>query len=166
MKPDTVILESRNFRRTFLPLPPDPALGPNLLRVWSYWNELKGDLPGPPRNAIDPADLTSCLPGLMLMQPEGTPQRFRHRLAGTAAESVHGRPLTRIYIDEMQPESFARSVHADLTRVVEERTPQLARLSFENREGKPRQFESLRLPLSDDGERIDMILVYVRFRQG
>jgi hypothetical protein len=74
-----------------------------LSALWRYWEEKRGSRPLPCRRDLDPVDIPSLLPHLMLVErtAEG---RFRYRLAGTAVIQAYGRELTGRLIDEVIPE--------------------------------------------------------------
>lgn len=161
MPDELPVNDADEFRRDFLDLPPASDLGGGFGIVWEYWNRKRGDRIAPSRADIDPADLVPCLEGLMLLDVVGSePKRFRHRLAGTTVDQVHGISVTGVFIDEMKPRGFAVSVNADLLRLATERQPQLVRMTFTNRHGLRRQMHTIRLPLSADGESVNMVMVY------
>jgi len=85
------------------PVPAPIADDRVLSALWRYWEGKRGDLPMPRRRDIDPVDIPSLLPHLMLVErtPEG---RFRYRLAGTAVVQAYGRELTGRCVDEVIPE--------------------------------------------------------------
>src|SRR3546814_12912860 len=56
-----------------------------------YWSERAAGRAAPRRSDIDPLDLlSSLLPHLLLINVERDPPDFRYRLAGTAADTIHG----------------------------------------------------------------------------
>jgi len=86
-----------------IPSPASIADDRVLSALWRYWERKRGSQPMPRRRDIDPVDIPSLLPHLMLVErtAEG---RFRYRLAGTAVVQAYGRELTGHFIDEVIPE--------------------------------------------------------------
>lgn len=125
-----------------------------------YWEARRDDRAAPRRSDIDPLDLPpSLLPHVLLIDVQRDPLDFRYRLAGTAADTIHGQSLRGVRILDLRPEALARTLHGDLVRMVSDLAIQFTLLSFTNREGKTRRYRVLRLPLCDDEGRLAMILV-------
>src|SRR5882724_5804321 len=91
--------EGRGIERTFLSMSGDsgdlPAerLTASHLRVLHYWNRQRGDEAAPPRARIDPCDLRSDLPHVLLWEIEHIGE-YRCRLAGTEVDRTLGCSLT------------------------------------------------------------------------
>jgi len=88
--------------------------------------------------------------------------RYRYRLIGTENERAHGVNATGRYLDEVLPgPDYATHVLALYDECVRERRPLYSECLFfsPGREGPERHTKVLFLPLSTDGERIDMLLV-------
>ena len=131
--------------------------------VYDYWVGLAvaGRLPS--RAAIDPARLKRRLPLGSLIDVSAEPRRYRMRLMGTGLREAYDEDLTGRYIDELPLGSQRDYWHAALNRVVAGREPAqgYSALSWK---GKSHLVQAwLRLPLSSDGERVDMIFGYDRF---
>ena len=125
-----------------------------------YWESRRLDRAAPRRSDIDPLDLPPLLlPHVLLIDVRHDPLDFRYRLAGTAADTIHGQSLRGVRILDLRPEPFAQTLHGDLVRMAGDLAIQFTLLSFTNREGKTRRYRVLRLPLCDDAGRLAMILV-------
>ena len=131
--------------------------------VFDYWNGLRGKRLGPSRQEIDPLQLRPLLPSVAIVDVCHDPLNFRCRLAGTEVCDIHGIELRGRLVTELEPPAFARSLWLLLRRVVETGLPQASRWRFLNRLGYRRNFEVLRLPLSDSGERVDNILLVANY---
>lgn len=84
---------------------------PDLILALEYWSRLCDDRRLPPRGALDPADIKSLLPRVMLVDViPGNPPRFRYRLSGTAICNAHGGDLKDLYAEDMRPPEYGRLV--------------------------------------------------------
>lgn len=132
--------------------------------LFAYWRERRGDRVAPGRADIDPLDFPpSLLPHIVLIDVVREPLDFRYRLAGTAADHIHGMPITGVRVLDLRPQSFAELLHRDLVGMAELPAPQFVRHSFTNQEATTRRFRVLRLPLCDADGRLTMVLVLAEF---
>jgi len=162
---DTVELsEATAIRRVALELAPEAEDFGFFRPLFSYWADRCRGRGLPSRADIDPVDLPAfLLPHLLLIDIAHDPLDFRYRLAGTAADHIHGMRLKGVRVLDLKPEPFARFLHDDLVRMARDLKPQYLRHGFTNQQSMTRRFRVLRLPLSDDGDRLDMVLVLAEF---
>lgn len=141
-----------------LAAPEDPALR-ELLAYWQGAHHADGGLPG--RADIDPTALPHLLASLFLVDVEADTSplaTYRIRLMGSLHERLYGGSFTGRTVEEAMGEG-ARYFRCNFDQVRQRRAPLCYR-------GKlvwwqPRDwidFESIQMPLSADGTRIDMIL--------
>jgi hypothetical protein len=139
--------------------PGDPAY-PDLVALLSYWNQKRGSRFAPPRSAIDPGEFVSVLPHVKLVDvlraADGTLD-FRFRLAGTAIGSILGTELTRLRPLDLQPPQFGALVHEHYAQCVRERRPLLHKVEIDSVR-RIHSYARLLLPLSSDGETVDMLM--------
>jgi hypothetical protein len=137
----------------------DPAY-PDLIDLLQYWNKKRGQRFAPPRSAIEPGDFVSALPRVKLVDvlraPDGKVD-FRFRLAGTHIGSILGTELTRLRPLDLQPPQFGALVHAHYTQCVQERRPLLHKVDVDSVR-RIHSYARLLLPLSSDGETVDMLM--------
>ena len=137
----------------------DPAYS-DLVAILSYWNSKRGARFAPPRSAIDPGDFVTVLPRVKLVDvlrgPEGALD-FRFRLAGTEIGSILGTELTRLRPLDLQPPQFGTMVHEHYSQCVRERRPMLHKVQIDSVR-RMHSYARLLLPLSSDGETIDMLM--------
>lgn len=154
------LFDATLVRRAFIELVPGAENFAFFRPLLVYWEERRNGRTAPRRADLDPLDLPpSLLPHVLLIEVERDPLDFRYRLAGTAADTIHGQSLKGVRILDLRPEPFARTLHGDLVRMAEDLALQFTELSFTNREGKTRRYRVLRLPLCDLAGRLEMILV-------
>lgn len=114
----------------------------------------------PARADLEPMDIPQLLPHLMLIEVhrESSRLRFRFRLIGSAVCQYAGRNWTGRYLDDPDYGPGAKAVTGYYTQVVDSRQPFRGE-QFAPWYGKEYQYyERLALPLSSDGENVDMVL--------
>lgn len=154
------VFDGAQVRRDLLDLDPEPAEFEFFRPLLRYWAGRAAGRAAPRRSDIDPLDLPAALlPHVLLVDVEHEPLDFRYRLAGTAADTIHGQSLKGVRISELRPEDFARTLHDDLARMADDLQPQFVELTYTNRQGKTRRYRVLRLPLCDDGGCMAMVLI-------
>jgi len=139
--------------------PGDPAY-PDLAAILRYWNKKRGERFAPPRSAIDPADFIDALPRVKLVDVQrsaGGDLDFRFRLAGTHIGNILGTELTRLRPLDLQPPQFGTMVHEHYAQCVRERRPLLHKVGIDSVH-RIHNYARLLLPLSSDGEQIDMLM--------
>ena len=136
---------------------------PKLRAVLNLWESKRGSRIAPARNDFDPAELKSVLPCVTLVDVLYDPLDFRYRLVGSSMVESYGRDVTGLSVNDLQVPEFRGLILRDLTELVQTRTPQFTALYFRNPAGYLRAYQLLRLPLSSDGERVDMLLLVAEF---
>lgn len=128
--------------------------------LFDYWLQSAGDRLMPARADFDPLKVPRLLPHLALIDLRAGFDEGLFRLAGTHLRDIYGveitgRRLTDVFSGRRAP--YWRSVHA---RVVGDGMPAhgVVRGPAVGREHVVLRW--LRLPLSDDGDRVDRILCY------
>lgn len=135
---------------------PDTLRGNRLRRFYSYWDGRRGTREMPARRDIDPVDIPWMLGYVTLHEvlPDGG---FRFRVDATHTAGVFGVDMTGRTLDEYPSPDMREMIRDALTEVLETRIPQRRDLDFGTTFQNWR-YERLILPLSDDGERINMLL--------
>jgi len=153
-------LDAEVVRREFLPLEPGTEAFAFFQPLLDYWETRRGDRLAPGRVDIDPLDLPAALlPHLLLIDVESGPLDFRYRLAGTAADTIHGHGLRGVRVLDLKPEAFGLILFEDLLRMAADTMPQFVQLTYSNRENKHRRYRVLRLPLCDQTGALARVLV-------
>ena len=143
----------------FHPYVGDPSVcrSPEIAAFHDYWRaRCTGDRL-PSREAIDPAELKSLLPHLLIVDIEQTPLRIRYRLVGTAIVSSSRRDITGHYLDELRfdhPDERA-TFEAGYRLLLETRGPVFGRVVWPARSDFVLTYESGIFPLAADGRTID-----------
>lgn len=131
---------------------------PGLRKLYEYWLRKRGSRSMPSRTDIDPAEIAALLPHITLIEVLETPLRFRYRLFGTGLTRDRGEDLTGRFLDE--PGLYAHPEHMAeyLAEVVVTGRPSMMAGEELQQAGRSGVLHRLALPLSSDGERVDMIL--------
>jgi len=133
-------------------------LHPKIRRMHDYWLAKCAGRPMPSRADIDPLELRDCLGNLCLVEVTGeTPPRFRFRLDGSNLVLSTGFDMTGKFLDQMPDETYRGFVAAIYRRVLETGVPVFV-VNQEDWKDYHLQVNSVTMPLSSDGARIDAIL--------
>ena len=155
---DLSLLSGSDRSVAFVRLPLDPLESDRHRFVMELWRERRGSRVAPCRRDFDPWDLKPVLPMILLVDVLQDPLDFRYRLSGTKVRDIHGMELTGHRVRDLMPRLYAEKVWQDYSELVERKAPQLCEIEYINRFDLKRCFKVLRLPLSSDGDSVDMIM--------
>jgi hypothetical protein len=138
-----------------------PVTDPRLERAYRYWLDKAAGRPMPSRADIDPIEIPKLLPHVMLVErlDDG---RYRYRLIGTENARAHGINATGRFLDEVLPgPDYAAHVLGLYDECVERRRALYSECLFFSpaRREPERHTKVLFMPLSPDGETVNMIFV-------
>ena len=119
----------------------------------------------PARADLDPRDIPRLLPGIILVDVMPPDDRLRVRLAGTQVVEIYGSDYTGRYLDEIYFGEQRDKVLADYSYPVTHRQPICSDHKFHTVSDIAYDIERLIMPLSEDGERVNMLFSYLSFRQ-
>lgn len=146
----------------FFRVDPD-ELAAELQEIREYWNAKRGARAMPRRADIDPAELRLHLPFLSLFEVlhDAAGLDFRFRLIGTEIAGQLGRDNTgrtlREVLELADPELRQCMLDACSAAVTQKR-PVLYQGTLREVGKEFIIFQALRLPLSEDGEKVSMLL--------
>jgi hypothetical protein len=132
---------------------------PDIRKMLAYWQDKRRGRVMPSRADIDPVELVRFLPNIILVDVVPDDRRFVYRLVGTAEVEVRGNDPT----GKSVAEAFFAAVPADALDRYEEVCKTCAPLYEEDDFQAVDRYVSeanLFLPLSDDGENVNMIMVF------
>lgn len=132
---------------------------PDLCRLYAYWADKRGDRLFPARRDIDPSEIKSLLPYVMLVDVLREPLDFRIRLAGTEIVSRFGEELTGRLLAQIDLDGEAVSIFDCYASVVDSGEPRLDEEEFVRNDGRYMHYARLLLPLSNDQKGVDILLV-------
>ncbi|WOF75430.1 PAS domain-containing protein [Parvibaculaceae bacterium PLY_AMNH_Bact1] len=134
--------------------------------LFDYWNSKRGDHLAPLRSSIDPIDVPSLLPTILLLEVEGPdPLRFKVRVYGTAIVTMTGEERTGRYLDDFGDDltPSVRNVIIDRWQsvcltVVREKRPVFVQGMRRNPERTHQTVHVAALPLTTDGMTVSHLL--------
>jgi hypothetical protein len=133
---------------------------PRVLAVVAYWRRKAGARRMPSRADIDPGELKPYLARLTLVDVVPDARRFVYRLVGTEDVAVRGSDPTGRSVGEAYFGPTAEEAFAHYQYVVDHRAPYCYRGEFGAPDGAIEEEDVVFLPLSEDGENVNMILVF------
>jgi hypothetical protein len=141
-------------------LPSDPLAALNderLHRFFAYLEGKRGTREFAARRDIDPLDFAYVLGNVVLLDVLHEPLRFRYRLVGSVLAAGAGYDLTGSFVEDHPDVQYRAYVAARYVETVTSRRPTGGTYDL-LMDRKLRQYQCLRVPLSDDGETINMIV--------
>ncbi|UEM06844.1 PAS domain-containing protein (plasmid) [Skermanella rosea] len=138
-------------------------LPPVISAAFDYWkSKLDGRLM-PARRDLNPCQIPSLLPYLILTDVCRDPPDFRYRLIGTQVVAQACRDYTGMRFSQLDHTGPGSTVWQDRIRVVETRRPVLTTPPYHGPKAGIAGVSGIHLPLSSDGDTVDMILTAVAF---
>jgi hypothetical protein len=140
---------------------PSPITDRRLQEALAYWRGKAATRPMPSRADIDPAEIPKLLADIMLVDVPAD-GRYRYRLIGTGNAQEHGINATGRALDEVLPGAeYKAHVLSLYDECVRSRRPLYSECLFMTPRHRmaERHTKVLFLPLSEDGESVNMVLV-------
>jgi hypothetical protein len=134
-----------------------------LVDIASYWAGKRAGGAMPARADICPFELRRNLAYIILLDVVGAPPRFRKRLVGSAIVAKEGFDSTGNWLDETVRNDIRDAVLAQHLEAVQGRRMSCYTVSFVGKDGKNYRYQRLLLPLSADGETVNMLFGAVQF---
>jgi hypothetical protein len=124
-----------------------------------YWNRLRGDRAMPRPDEIDPTDIKSVLPHIMMVGISYDPFRALYRLVGTEIVRFAKHDFTGCYLDSLVFPDHPKDGTIFYSEVVTARRPGFGVTYWIVEGTAPRWIEFLICPLSSDGNTVDRCIV-------
>jgi hypothetical protein len=144
---------------------PFPFTDPRLEAAYHYWRAKVAGRSMPSRTDIDPIEIPKLLPYIMLVDVLES-GRYRYRLVGTALEREQGVNATGRYLDEVIPGvEYKAHIIGLYDECLRERRPLYSERLFFSLRAQTADYhvKALLMPLSDDEDRINMVIVAALF---
>ena len=128
--------------------------------LYRYWRRMAGDRAYPAREDLDPAHIPKLLPNVFLadvLRFDDRPNDYLYRLIGTAIVDIEGE-WTGTSLGEMLPDREELSLLWQQYDTAADGIASFRREKVKWEEEKRLVYEVLLLPLSSDGETVDMLL--------
>jgi len=127
--------------------------------IYRYWDSKRNGRLMPRRSDLDPLEIPRFLPDICLVDVVPDARRYVYRLIGTNEVAMRGRDPTGLAVGEGYFGTSAQSVFLNYDGVTRSRAPRIDRDPSITSDDRFIQHESIFLPLSDDGETVNMVLV-------
>lgn len=136
---------------------------PNYQAAYEYWLKLKGKNQSPAWRQWDWFELpTQMIPYFLVVDVRYDPLDFVYRFWGTASTDLHGKDFTNLSISAIRSAGTFETTRAQYLEVVECHEAVGSEYMIQAGEnGLPYVQTSLRMPFSNDGERVTQIATYV-----
>ena len=131
--------------------------------LYDYWRKQAKENRLPGRNDISPTGFPRLLPMISLLDVERSPKRYRVRLAGTGLRDIYQNEITGQYLDKFDLGCKSQYWLSACCRVVDSKKPAQGIIKSTIKSQDHLVQFWLRLPLSCDGESVNMILCYDAF---
>lgn len=119
----------------------------------------------PARGDFDAVEFMRFGGRIALIDVEHEPRRYRFRLIGSKMTEVLGRDCTGRYVDDLYERDFYHTAVEPYEVVLRDRRPVTSHGNMKRMGKEFLRFQSLDLPLSGDGERVDMIIKGTEFAE-
>jgi len=133
---------------------------PEQRQIYDYWVSRSRDGHLPARGDINPCDFPRLLPLISLIDVDHVHKRFRVRLAGTQLREHYGRDITGDYLDAVDYGSKTDYWLSTFRRVAFEGRPAQGIVKGSGGHKEHLAQFWIKLPLSEDGKTVSMILSY------
>jgi len=128
--------------------------------LYRYWDGKRNGRLMPSRADLDPLEIPKYLPDICLVDVVSDARKYVYRLIGTNEAAMRGRDPTGMAVGEGYFGTSKESVFLNYDGVARTRAPRIDRDPSITSDDRFIQHESIFLPLSDDGEIVNMILVF------
>jgi len=127
--------------------------------LYEYWNTVRGDRAMPQRADIDPSEIPKLLPYIIMYNAVPGGGGYTIRLVGEEVVRLNGSNGTGRQAGSIMTPRGAEMMTKILDAVATERVPKFrAGRAYWHPDKTYREFEACFLPLSPDGETVDIIL--------
>jgi hypothetical protein len=131
---------------------------------YSYWRSKVIDGALPRRSDIDPVEIPRLMPHVVMVDVKrGSELDFRYRLIGTyVAESLY-KDHTGSWFSEIEHQKAPSQIWQNCCQAVETGRAFISGTPYVGPHQGYRRVEDVILPLADDGETVDCLLVFVHY---
>lgn len=141
-------------------IPLDALEAPEFGELLSYWQGIRGDRFAPSWTDVELIELPAkILPYLTVVEVRPQPFDFIYRFCGTGHMTVKARDYTNLSVTQVRPKMVADVMFDQFRRTWEARRPLAFRRVIKGfRDEPPLRHDTLRLPLSADGEWVHWVM--------
>lgn len=137
-----------------------------LLELLAYWEGKRAGRRMPRRADIHPEEIPGLLRNVILIDVEHDPLRLRYRLIGTDITRTMQRDSTGKYYDEIYASELLEDIYRTFRHLLAQKAPLRTFGTAFYPDKNFYSYETLNLPLSEDGETVNMVLGMLVFHLG
>lgn len=137
---------------------------PRIADFYRYWESKRGTRCMPSRADMVPAEMKIFLPGIVLVAVSHNPLRLVYRLVGTREVEYRGYDPTGKDVAQHFAGSSQHEVMRNYELVIETKSFVYDEDCLLSADHSFQEAGTLLLPLSDDGETVNMVIVYNHYR--
>ena len=131
---------------------------------YSYWHAKRGDGRLPRRSDIDPAEIARLMPHAILLDVKREAELdFKYRLIGTYVAENLFKDHTGSWFSEIEHQKAPSKIWQNCCRVVETGEAFKPGTPYVGPHHGFKRVEDVILPLADDGQTVDCLLVFVHY---
>ena len=138
---------------------PDVSTYPELSSVYRYWQDKRGERFAPSWADINLLDIPSAIiPRICVVNVSADKGDFTYRFWGTTITDMHHYDLSGKSVHHLKPARYAKNIFRQYQTVLDIKRSQgfLTEMPLES--GMFTYYATIRMPLSSDGENINMIM--------
>jgi hypothetical protein len=147
--------------------PPSLITSPAVRALFAYWDRIRAERIAPSWSDIEPGEISSLLPYLVVAEILHRPFDIRYRLVGTAVVEAFGYDFMGKTLRSLERDSGEPSWSSWLPvyrQFVERRGPCFGRYQIPVSATRFQVIDAAALPLSDDGSRISRFIELVDWK--
>lgn len=134
---------------------------PETAAFYRYWDSKRQGRAMPSRADLDPVEMRSWLPGIILVDVLRGPHRMIYRVVGTRSVAMRNADVTGQPVEEGRHGDKLAHVLENYRLVVEEHKLVYDWDGTPNRDAHILSTEVLMLPLSSDGKTVDRVISFI-----
>ena len=136
----------------------------SLRQALAYWESKRRGRPMPARRDLDPIEIPRLLPWVLLIDVLRDPLDFRYRLIGTEVVAVSRDDFTGTRFSDLPGKGSDSVIWDNCLTVVRSKAPFSRRPPYVGPRDDVHSGQNLLMPLSSDGEQVDMIFQLIAFQ--
>ncbi|HVJ42403.1 MAG TPA: PAS domain-containing protein [Dongiaceae bacterium] len=133
---------------------------PRIAAFYRFWDGKRQGRTMPTREDFDPLEMRDWLPGIVLVDVQHNPRRLTYRLVGTRSVELKQRDVTGQTVEEGYHGASLDDILENYRLVIEGCTVLYDWEAAASQSGYLQDIETLMLPLSANGETVNMVMVY------
>lgn len=136
---------------------------PGLAELLEHWKTLRGERQMPRRSDFNPAQVPRLLSALCLVEVIDGGNDYYYRVAGSRLEEMCGQKLQSRRFSEIPHAEARESMQATCKACVQSAGPVVIKNQLREPGRDHMSITAIILPLSDDGETVNMVLTLTEF---